>query len=154
MAKTTATKTILPILGRTAKFAGFYIIDTFQEYGIDLSKEQWLVLKKLHEKDGQNQNELAFITNRSKTSLTRLINTMEKKKLLLRVISNEDKRINNIFLSDLGKSIFKKSLPILKLIINELQKGISTEELEQAIKVLNLIQNNILKKFNQAKLIK
>ena len=139
-------KTILPYLGITAKLAGFYFIDTFHNNGIDLSKEQWLVLKKLNDKDGQIQNDLAFITNRSKTSLTRLINTMEKKELVYRVISKEDKRINHIYLSDLGKEIFLNSLPVLKNLIIELQEGISTEDLERTKKVLSRIQNNISKK--------
>jgi len=139
-------KTLLPFLGRTAKFANFYFIDTFHESGIDLSKEQWLVLKKLHDKDGQIQNDLAFITNRSKTSLTRLIHTMEKKKLVYRVTSKADKRINHVHLSELGKSIFEKSLPTLSKIINELQHGISEEDIKKTIKILNHIQGNICKK--------
>ena len=44
-------KTLIPNLGKTAKFAGFYFIDTFHEHGIELSREQWLVLKKLNDKD-------------------------------------------------------------------------------------------------------
>ena len=136
-------KTLLPYLGITAKLAGFYFIDTFHNNGIDLSKEQWLVLKKLSDKDGQIQNDLAFITNRSKTSLTRLINTMEKKELVYRVISKEDKRINHIFLSDLGKEIFLNSLPVLEDLILELQDGITTEDIERTKKVLNRIQSNI-----------
>jgi DNA-binding MarR family transcriptional regulator len=140
--------TILRYLGMTAKLASFYFIDTFHENGIDLSKEQWLVLKKLNDKDGQIQNDLAFITNRSKTSLTRLINTMEKKELVYRLISKEDKRINHIYLSDLGKEIFSNSLPVIENLIIELQNGISKEDIERTIKVLGCIQNNINKKLN------
>lgn len=139
---------LIPYLGRTAKYAGFYFIDAFQEHGIDLSKEQWLVLKKLYEKDGQIQNDLAFITNRSKTSLTRLINTMEKKGLVFRSTSKNDKRINHIHLSELGKRTFSKSIPVIEILINELQSGIDQKELECAIEVLNKVQNNINKKLN------
>ena len=141
-------KTLLPYIGITAKLAGFYFIDTFHNHGIDLSKEQWLVLKKLNDRNGQIQNELAFITNRSKTSLTSLINTMEKKELVYRVISKKDKRINHIYLSDLGKEIFSDSLPVLQNLIDELQNGISEEDLERTKKVLTRIQNNISKKLN------
>jgi len=138
--------TVLPYLGRTAKLAGYYFMDTFHENGIDLSKEQWIVLKKLHDQDGQTQNDLAFITNRSKTSLTRLINTMEKKNLVFRKLSKEDKRINHIYLSDLGKKTFLSSLPVLKKIMDELQNNISPDDLTKTIQVLNQIQNNINKK--------
>jgi len=141
-------ETVLPCLGKTAKLSGYYFMDTFHENGIDLSKEQWIVLKRLHDKDGQSQNDLAFITNRSKTSLTRLINTMEKKGLVYRELSKEDKRINHIHISDMGKSILKKSLPVLSKIITELQGGISADEIRITIKVLNNIQSNINKKLS------
>jgi len=142
----TFEKTLLPHLGKTAKYAGFYFIDTFQENGIDLSKEQWLVLKKLHMQDGPIQNDLAFITNRSKTSLTRLINTMEKKELVFRVASKKDKRINHIYLSNLGKGTFLKAIPIINKIMKDLQKGIPTNDLLAAMDVLSKIQKNIDKK--------
>lgn len=137
--------TLLPSLGKTAKLSGFYFMDVLHENNIDLSKEQWLVLKMLHDVDGQVQNDLAFITDRSKTSLTRLINTIEKKGYVIRMTSKKDKRINHIFLTDEGKVIFKKSLPVLQNLISELQEGINPEELKLTIKVLNQIQTNILK---------
>ena len=141
-------KTLLPHLGKTAKLAGFYFIDTFHENGIELSKEQWLVLKKLNDQDGQIQNDLASITNRSKTSLTRLINTMEKKGLVYRALSIKDKRINHIHLSDFGKETFLSSLPVMRTMMEELEENISKEELAKAIDVLNKIQININKKLD------
>ena len=141
-------KTLLPNLGKTAKYAGFYFIDTFHEHGIELSREQWLVLKKLNDKDGQTQNDLASITNRSKTSLTRLINTMEKKGLVYRALSIKDKRVNHVHLSDFGKATFLSSLPVLKKIMDELEDNISREDLAKTIEVLGQIQHNINKKLN------
>jgi len=141
-------KTLLPNLGKTAKFAGFYFIDTFHEHGIELSREQWLVLKKLNDKDGQTQNDLASITNRSKTSLTRLINTMEKKELVYRALSIKDKRVNHIHLSDFGKATFLSSLPVLKKMMDEIEENISREDLAKTIEVLGQIQQNINKKLN------
>lgn len=144
-------KTLLPYLGKTAKLAGFYFIDTFNENGCDLSKEQWIILKKLNDKDGQIQNDLALITNRSKTSLTRLINTMEKKGLVYRALSEEDKRINHIFLSDFGRDTFRDSLPVIQKIMDELEENISAKDLQKTIEVLGKIQSNIVKKVNFTK---
>lgn len=138
-------KTLMPHIGRTAKYAGYYFIDTLLEHGIDLSKEQWLVLKKLHEKDGQVQNNLAFLTNRSKTSLTRLINTMEKKGYVNRKNCEEDKRINHVYLSQKGRKIYDRSLPLLRIIISSLEEGIKPKDLEITIKVLTKVQKNISK---------
>ena len=139
---------LLPNLGKTAKLTGNYFNDTFHKNGIDLSREQWLVLKKLHDNDCQIQNDLASITDRSKTSLTRLINTMEKKGLVYRVLSIEDRRINHIHLSDFGKQTFLVSLPVLKKMIDDLEEDIKQEDLDKVIEVLSQIQNNINKKLN------
>ena len=139
-------KTLIPWIGKIAKFGSIYFKETFLEHGMQLSKEQFLVLKKLHETDGRSQNDLAFITDRSKTALTRLITTMEKKELVFRVISKEDKRINHVFLSELGKKTFKEALPVVFKIIDELQSDISQEDIEKTIQVLNQIQKNQSKK--------
>ena len=144
-------KSLLPHLGRTAKFMDFYFMDTFNEHGFDLSKEQWLILKVLSIDDGKMQNDLAFVTNRSKTALTRLIATMEKKGLVYRVTSKIDKRINHVFLSDLGKSNFDKSIPIIKQIKNELQENISQEDIEKTIQVINQVFQNINNKTSAKK---
>jgi len=139
---------IIPWIGKTAKFMDYYIGDYMKEKGIDISKEQFLLLKYLNEKDGRIQNELAFITNRSKTSLTRLINTMEKKGLVYRAISHQDMRINHIYLTELGKDIWKKSYPVFQSIIRELQEGIPETDLSLVRKTLEHIQMNINKKTN------
>ena len=83
-----------------------------------------MFLKHLHEQDGRKQNDLAFITNRSKTALTRLIHTMEKKGFVSRQVSKEDLRINNVFITDKGKTVWESSLPHFMEVIKELQKDI------------------------------
>lgn len=139
---------IIPWIGKTAKFMDYYIGDHMKEHGIDISKEQFLLLKYLNEKDGRIQNELAFITNRSKTSLTRLINTMEKKELVYRAVSHHDMRINHVYLTELGKEIWKKSYPVFQSIILELQEGIPDSDLLLVRKTMEHIQFNINKKTN------
>lgn len=121
----------------------YYIGDYMKQRGINISKEQFIVLKHLNEKDGRKQNDLAFITNRSKTALTRLIHTMEKKGYVSRSICESDMRINHVYLTPLGREIWKKSYPFFLEIIEELQKGISEEDLLNAQNVMKQIQKNI-----------
>jgi len=121
----------------------YYIGDYMKQRGINISKEQFIVLKHLNEKDGRKQNDLAFITNRSKTALTRLIHTMEKKGYVSRLISEKDMRINHVYLTPLGRETWKKSYPFFLEIIEELQKGISEEDLLNAQNVMKQIQKNI-----------
>jgi len=131
-----------PWLGKTVKIVDYHLQEAFRNNGIDLSKEQMIVLKKLNEKNGLHQNDLAFLTLRDKSSLTRLLAKMEKKKYILRKQCEEDKRANSVFLTNLGKEIYIKTRPIIKQMIDTMQHNISKEEKQQIIKTLKKIQSN------------
>ena len=155
MAKTSLdTISLIPWVGKTAKFMDYYIRDNMKSHGINISKEQFIVLKHLDEKDGRKQNDLAFITNRSKTSLSRLIHTMEKKGYVTRSTCEKDMRINHIYLTPFGRETWEKSYPFFLEIIQELQKGISEEDILRVQKVMKQIQMNINKTTNVNQQIK
>lgn len=77
-------KSVAPWIGKTAKIMSIFLKEAFAKHAVDLTKEQFILLKVLHDRDGVIQKDLAFITERNKGSLARLINTMEKR-ILLRV---------------------------------------------------------------------
>lgn len=135
-------KSIAPWLGKTMKIVDFYIHEAMQLQAIDLSKEQMIALKKLHDHDGLHQSELAFLTLRNKSSLTRLLVKMENKNYIIRKQSKNDKRVNKVFLTDLGREIFKKTRPLIKDIIDKMEKNITSSEKEQMIQLLKKIQFN------------
>lgn len=131
-----------PWLGKTVKIIEYHLHERFKENGIDLTKEQMVVLKKLHEQDGLSQNELAFLVLRNKSSLTRLLSKMEKKRYITRKQSKEDKRINHVYLTNGGKSVFKNSKPVIKELIETMEQNISISEKQHIIKILKKIQTN------------
>ena len=122
-----------------------YINKTFKENAIDLSIEQFIVLKVLINNNGKPQNDLALITESDKTSLSRLISTLEKKGLIFRKNIKTDKRVKNIYLTNLGKNTYLTTLPILNKTIKKFQEGISDSEISQAIETIKKIQLNINK---------
>ena len=133
---------IAPWLGRTVKMVDYYFQEELVKQGLELSKEQMVVLKKLHEKDGRNQNELAFLTLRDKSSLTRLLAKMEKKAYIERRQSLEDRRINHVFITPLGRETYLRTRPIIQQIIATMEENISEEEIDQMINTLKKIQYN------------
>ena len=64
--------TMIPWIGRTGKMMGSFIAENFKKYHLNLTIEQWALLKRLYDKDGQMQNDLAVITQLNKASLIRL----------------------------------------------------------------------------------
>ena len=135
--------TILPWLGRTAKAMDYFLADYFDAKGLNLTKAQMIVLRILSQNDGIVQNKLAFITNRDKASLTRLIETMEKKELVKRSTSTKDKRVKIVHITDSGIALLENARPYLKEIINKVQENVSEQDLLTTIKVLKQISKNI-----------
>lgn len=135
-------KSIGPWLGRTMKMVDYHMLENFQKAGLDLTKEQMVILKKLHTEDGLNQNKLAFLTYRDKSSLARLLSKMETKGYIRRKQNTEDKRINEVFLTEEGSVIYEKTRPVIKEMIETMESGITEEEKQQIIKTLKKVQKN------------
>ncbi|MCF6167984.1 MarR family winged helix-turn-helix transcriptional regulator [Lutibacter sp.] len=139
-------KTLAPWIGKTYKVINMYISDVFHKNNIQVTKEQWIVLKILHEDNNEIiQNDLAFITNRNKASLARLINVLEKNNLVTRKPSKEDSRKNFIYITNKGEQLFLKMKPLMLKSVEVLQEGVTQNEKKIFIKVMKKIQKNIQK---------
>lgn len=141
-------KSVAPWVGRTEKMMGLFFRDALSAQGIEMTREQFILLIKLHQQDGIMQKDLAFITDRNKGSLARLINTMEKKNLVARIPSDDDKRVNCIHLTRNGRELYQKLHPIASNCIQLLQQGLSESEIETLINLLKKIQQNIVQHTN------
>lgn len=137
------SKALVPWLGKTSRMFGYLLNEVMLEQDIDITKEQLIILIKLREKGSLTQSELAFITDRDKTSLTRLINTLERKNLVERKISTKDKRVNIIHITAFGHKLLTKAIPILTNTVQQVQLGLSETELIAAITTIKKMQNNI-----------
>jgi len=142
--------TVMPWIGRSGKVIDYFIMDSFAKNGIELTKVQWILLKRLKLMNGESQHDLAFLTNRDKASLTRLLTTMEKKNLVARIPSESDHRINRIYITSHGEKILKQSMPIIGEMIDIIQYGLTDEEKNVTISVLKKITSNIKSKVTVA----
>jgi DNA-binding MarR family transcriptional regulator len=131
-----------PWLGRTVKMLDYHLQEAFDAYGVDLTKEQMIVLKKLNEQDGINQNELALLTFRDKSSLARLLSKMETKNYIKRIQSKEDKRNNEVFITPHGTRTFVATRPIIQELIDIMENGLDEESKTLMISTLKKIQDN------------
>jgi len=143
--KSDFNKTIAPWIGKTSKMLNMYISDVFHHNNITITKQQWIVLKILFENpEGIIQNKLAFITDRNKASLTRLINGMERNKLVSRIRSTDDSRKNIVYNTQKGNELFLKTKPIMLKSISKVQEGITIDEMNSFIQIMKKIQQNLL----------
>ena len=143
----------MPKVGKTAKMVSMMVKSYFVGNNIPLTKEQFIVLLCLEE-GCKNQSFLAMVTERDKVSLTRLIQSLEKKKYVKRAISAEDSRVNEVELTCEGKVILEETKPVMKKLFSMVQQGITEEEMELVTQVLQKMQlnvMNVIEKIEEAK---
>ena len=75
---------------------------------ISISATELLYLSSLYEKDGITQDDLAQEYSVDKAAVTRTLQLMERKGLIVRKTDSADKRAKKLFLTDKSKSLEKK----------------------------------------------
>ena len=115
----------------------------FKQHGIDITIEQWSVLYHLWKQDGLSQQELCSATFRDKPSITRLVDNLEKQKLVKRVASLEDRRINLIYLSETAAALRDQTMEMANQTLNEALTAVSAKEIELCKSVLQRVYDNL-----------
>ena len=111
--------------------------------GLDISLDQWMVLGPIWQLESASQKELGEITLKAKPSITRLIDILEKKNLVVRVEDQIDHRIKRVILTNAGKQLFFDVLPIMEKTREEVRKDISDQDIETFKIVLSSIIVNL-----------
>ena len=114
-----------------------------QNAGINISQDQWLVLGPVWKIEGIAQKDIAEYCGKDKTSVTKIIDTLEKRNLMVRVPDQIDQRIKRVFLSNKGKEMMKSAMPIITQTRNEVSKGITDKEIDLFKTVLIKIYKNL-----------
>ena len=120
-----------------------YVADAFKNNGINLTAEQFLVMDTLWNQGEMTQQSIAFIIQKDKNSVTQFIDNLEKKGLVQREVDASDRRVNNIKLSEEGKVMKNNTKEVAINAVNRILDGISEEELQTFVRVLNRACNNI-----------
>ena len=111
--------------------------------GVNISTEQWSFLACLWQKDKVTQQALCTLTLKDKPSMTRLIDNLEKRNLVIRVADHNDRRINLIHLTDAGMTLQAKATEIVQKIASKTLNNITDEELNICRSVLKKIMTNL-----------
>ena len=113
------------------------------EAGLDISLDQWMVLGPIHYHGNPSQKLLSDVCLKDKTSISRIINTLENKNLVVRVSDQIDKRVNRIILTGAGKQLFSDIQPIMNKTKKEVSRGLSEFEIKTFKDVLSKIIQNL-----------
>ncbi|HEX5669055.1 MAG TPA: MarR family winged helix-turn-helix transcriptional regulator [Chitinophagaceae bacterium] len=131
------------ITGKASTAIARRLQKNFKQNGMDITIEQWSVLYHLWKQDGVNQQELCNATFRDKPSITRLVDNLEKLKLVKRVASKEDRRRNLIYLTDTARKLQDQSMDLANQTLNEALEGVAPDDIELCKQVLQKVYDNL-----------
>ena len=130
------------LIDRMMKRVKEYTLLTFRKHKFPVTKDQWVILKRISEDDGSTQKEIAESTFKDPAALTRILDLLEKKGLVRRVSSAEDRRTYAIKLTVEGSRLVNKMIPIVQEIRAKALEGISNQELETIKSVMKKMHLN------------
>ncbi len=130
------------LVGRTSRAIMKRLSKKFQDAGLGISYEQWSILVHLYRQDGQTQQALARTAVKDKAAITRLLNVLEKKNIVLRVPDRNDKRSKLVYLTHKAKTIKQDLIGFVEEMLDEAEAGMPEEEMASCRQTLNKIFAN------------
>ncbi len=131
------------ITGKASTALARRLQKNFKQAGIEVTIEQWSVLYHLWKEDGLSQQDLCNQSFRDKPSITRLVDNLEKLKLVKRVPSKDDRRINLIYLTEAAKTLQEQTMEMANQTLNEALDGVGKEDVELCKAVLQKVYDNL-----------
>lgn len=120
-----------------------YFAKELSRNDINLTPEQYLVMDILWDADVLSQQSIADIIQKDKNSVTKFIDSLEKKGLVYRAVNKDDRRVNNIIVSEEGKKLKTKTTEVAIKMMRNVLDNIKEEDLVAFDKVMMQIKDNL-----------
>ncbi len=134
---------ILFQVDQTSKASKIYSQRELDKLGIDITIEQWVLLKIIEEKAPLSQKELAEKSLRDPASITRTLHLLEKKQLITREAIPNNRRQHNLFLTQQGVNFVNENMTLVRQLRKKSIEGFTQNELKTLSKLLLRIQQNM-----------
>lgn len=129
-------------LDRTARSVKQAYLKVFQELGVDITTEQWVLLMNLYEQDGQSQAELANGSFKNAPTVSRIIDLLVRKQWVERRIADDDRRRFQVCLTNTGREVVEKIYPAVRALRHKGWEGLSDEDYQTFLRIINRIFDN------------
>ncbi|GIP24475.1 MarR family winged helix-turn-helix transcriptional regulator [Paenibacillus sp. J22TS3] len=107
-----------------------------------ITPEQWSVLYRIWEKEGQIQKEIGERSGKDKPTTTRILAALEEKGFIRRESGEKDRRSYSIFITDEGKRVIEQTEPIEHQLHSDVTEGLSEEEKASLLRLLRRLTSN------------
>lgn len=132
------------VVNRTAYMMRRSLSGEFRRHGQDVTPEEWGMLARLWEQDGRRPGELADVTIRDRTTVTRFLDRLEEKGLIRREIDEEDRRSFRVWLTGAGRQLRGELVPVVRDLLDLMAREVTAEELEVTVETLRTIQETLI----------
>ena len=120
-----------------------YLAEVFKKNHVNLTAEQYLVMDTLWNEGTLTQQAIAFIIQKDKNSVTQFIDNLEKKGLVTRSVAKDDRRVNNIVVTQEGMALKDSTKQMAIDAMNKVLDGIPEDDVQTFVSVLKKACSNI-----------
>lgn len=129
-------------IDRAARLTTLNFSKKLKENNFFITPEQWGIINFL--KDGKlTQNQIGSYIKKDHTCVSRLIENLLKKDIVTKINSEEDKRVNFVFLTEKGKKMQKDITKTVRDSLDIAFKNVTEKEKEVFSIVLDKIIKNL-----------
>jgi len=114
---------------------------TTQQTETKLTIDQFGLLYAIFQKEEEViQKDMAEIMHKDTSSILRMIDSLESKELVRRVVNANDRRKNHLIVTEKGEKAIESHLKVEKTVNDDLLEGLTKEDMDTFYKVLHHIQ--------------
>jgi len=114
--------------------------DEVSDEDIKISTEQYGLLQSINIKEEDViQKDMAEFMGKDKSAILRLIDSLEEKELIRRVVDTKDRRKNYLMVTKIGYRVLKQYTAIVDELMDEIQHGLNESDKDAFLKVVNHI---------------
>ena len=154
MTKNRAAQNVLPLdtslgyqIRATHRLFQRYLQTKIEPFGVSLG--MWYFLRVLWDEDGLTQRELSQRVGTMEPTTLTAIRSMERSGFIRRERNSDDGRKINIFLTDEGRALQERLLPLARQVVDDAASTLSKSERDVFLGLLSAIQRNLMVKMEK-----
>ena len=130
-------------LGKSTKLIRERFNKILEQSPYKISFEQWLILDQIGMQSGISQKGIVNFLHKEPASVSRMVNKLFEKHLLIKNPNPSDKKAYQLFLSDKGHRLFESMKPHFDNEFREIFNNIYERELNLIISILDRLEKSL-----------
>jgi MarR family transcriptional regulator, organic hydroperoxide resistance regulator len=113
-----------------------YLKNTLSEAGVTITPAQSGILFLLKSKDGQTMSELSQVLSLDNSTLTGLVDRLERSGFVKRNASTADRRASHVFITEKGSEEINRAGAVIRRVNEQIKADFTESEVEAFKKIL------------------